>query len=196
MLVDSTRAKLQALEKGMQGEIKDELRRRNSAGSTGKKSMEKWELRITAQKEMGFISRDLEEGKRRIHGCQPLPDWVSSQDGIWKPGRYQIFSTTGIREREGDKANFKCIQDAVLRDSEDTGNLEPSLWVTGQHSVQKAPKRALQAGLERPSNWSILGARHVLQNSEVLSHCCCLQNTRKLSRLCQWGCVGLGYSRA
>lgn len=41
MLVDSTRAKLQALEKGMQGEIKDELRRRNSAGSTGMKSMEK-----------------------------------------------------------------------------------------------------------------------------------------------------------
>lgn len=103
---------------------------------------------------MGFISRDLEKGKGRMFSSQSPPDQVSSQNGIWKLDRYHIFSTTRIWERESDKANFKCTQDAVLRDSEDT-ELEiwsPSLWVTGQHSVQKAPKGALQASLKRPSN--------------------------------------------
>lgn len=101
---------------------------------------------------MGFISRDLEKGKGRMFSSQSPPDQVSSQNGIWKLDRYHIFSTTRIWE--SDKANFKCTQDAVLRYSEDT-ELEiwsPSLWVTGQHSVQKAPKGALQASLKRPSN--------------------------------------------
>lgn len=100
---------------------------------------------------MGFISRDLEKGKGRMFSSQSPPDQVS-QNGIWKLDRYHIFSTTRIWE--SDKANFKCTQDAVLRYSEDT-ELEiwsPSLWVTGQHSVQKAPKGALQASLKRPSN--------------------------------------------